>query len=102
MNGSMEPGPLLAVAALWGLALGAAYFGGLWWTVRSLPRWSRPRTWLAMSFAARVSLALGGFWLALEHGLPALVTTVAAFFGVRLVMTRAMRNKKRTNAGDRP
>jgi len=52
----------LVLSLLGGGALGLAYFGGLWLTVRRMHRTQRPKRLLLGSFFARAVLALGGFY----------------------------------------
>lgn len=55
----------LGVLFLVGLGLGALYFGGLWMTLRRLPRWDRPFLGMGLSVLCRliVLLGLGGLFL---------------------------------------
>lgn len=46
-----------------GGALGAMFYGGLWWTVRKGVSSPRPALWFLGSFVLRTGLALGGFYL---------------------------------------
>lgn len=80
----------LAAACLWGLFLGMYYFGGLWITVRLIPRSSRPRALLFASFLARLIGALLGFWFALRNGPLLFIVTLAGFFLVRHLMTKSI------------
>jgi F1F0 ATPase subunit 2 len=48
-------GPLLA-----GLVLGAAFFGGLWWTVARALASPNPAQWFLISMVARMGLVLTG------------------------------------------
>jgi len=47
-----------------GIALGLAYFAGLWWTSRRVTGMGQPGLLLLGSFAVRAALLLGGWWLA--------------------------------------
>lgn len=72
-----------------GLLVGAAYFAGLWWTVRKVTRVQRPAVWLLGSFAARSIVALGAFALVLRLGSPvALVAALIGFMAARWLTTR--------------
>ncbi|MFS8067674.1 MAG: ATP synthase subunit I [Byssovorax sp.] len=51
---------VLAWAA--GMALGAMFFGGLWWTVRKGVSSPRPALWFLGSMLARTAVALAGFY----------------------------------------
>ncbi len=52
-----------APAFLAGLALGAIFFGGLWWTIRAGLTASQPALWFLCSLLLRTGTALGGFFL---------------------------------------
>lgn len=72
-----------------GLVVGAAYFAGLWWTVRKVTRVQRPAPWLLGSFVVRSLLALGAFALVLTLGSPvALVAALIGFMAARWLTTR--------------
>lgn len=48
-----------------GIALGAIYFAGLWWTVRKGLSAQQPAVWFGISFLVRNAFVLAGFyWLA--------------------------------------
>lgn len=78
------------LAAIWGIVLGIFYFGGLWWTVRSLSRKNRPKLWVGLSYLVRTSLVLLGFWLVMRKDLLAFFFTLVAFFLMRFVMIRKL------------
>jgi len=71
----------------WGTALGIFYFGGLWITVRKVPRVSRPGRLLLLSFVCRAAAVLGCFLLILRHGPLMFSATVLFFFLTRMVIT---------------
>jgi len=54
---------LLSVPLGAGLLLGAAFFGGLWWTVNHAVSSKRPALWFIGSKLLRMGIALGGFYL---------------------------------------
>lgn len=54
---------MIALALLAGMLLGAAFFAGLWWTVRRGLASPRPALWFGVSLLARLAGVLGGFWL---------------------------------------
>lgn len=80
----------LGAAFAVGLALGAGYFGGLWWTVARLDRWRRPAVALAASFAVRAALALAVFAWVARLGLAALGVAFFGFVAVRFVASRRL------------
>lgn len=53
---------ILTLAGVAGTALGALFFGGLWWTVRKGVSSQRPAFWFFGSFLLRMSLTLAGFY----------------------------------------
>ena len=54
-----------ALALVGGAALGALFFGGLWWTVAKGASSERPALWFLASLLIRTSVVLGGFyWIA--------------------------------------
>ena len=52
----------LVPAGIAGGALGAIFFGGLWWTVIRGVSSERPALWFFGSMLARTSIALAGFY----------------------------------------
>ncbi|MFA7013231.1 MAG: ATP synthase subunit I [Desulfobacterales bacterium] len=58
----------MAAAALWGLALGVFYFGGLWITVQKMAVSKNPKALMASSWLLRIGVVLPGMWLALKQG----------------------------------
>jgi F1F0 ATPase subunit 2 len=57
----------LILALLAGCALGAFFFGGLWWTIRGALPSQVPAVWFLGSFILRTSIAVGGVLL-VTHG----------------------------------
>ena len=53
----------LAPAFAAGLAIGAIFFGGLWWTVSRGLNAAQPAVWFLGGLLLRMGLALGGFYL---------------------------------------
>ena len=78
------------LASIWGAGLGLFYFGGLWWTLRSLPGKPHPRARLGLSFVLRTSIALLGFWFVIEKDVYAFFFTIGTFFLTRLFLTRKL------------
>lgn len=84
----------LGLAAIWGGVLGAIFFGGLWWTLRELPRWRlHYRRVFGLSFLVRALIALGGFWVALQHSVMAFGVTIATFALMRFILVRRLGKK---------
>lgn len=78
---------LLALSFVAGLAIGAAYLLGLWWTVRRVTRTGNARL-LPLSFVARAALALLAFYGMLRSGPVALVVALLGFLSARWLLTR--------------
>ena len=58
------PLPTLVLAALAGTALGAMFFGGLWYTARRGAASPWPALWFFGSLLLRMAITLPGFYLA--------------------------------------
>lgn len=76
----------LLITSLWGMSLGIFYFGGLWITVRLVPRVSKPKKLLFISFILRISVLLVNLWLILHLYFLYFPATLIAFFLVRFIM----------------
>ncbi|MBK1883036.1 hypothetical protein JIN85_11460 [Luteolibacter pohnpeiensis] len=50
------------LAGLAGAALGALFFGGLWWTVRCGMQSNRPALWFLGSVVIRTGITVAGFY----------------------------------------
>jgi F1F0 ATPase subunit 2 len=75
----------IALSLASGLALGAFFFGGLWWTVSRLPVFDRPALMMVCSLLLRTVVTVAGFFLVSSgHGLR-LLACLAGFALVRLV-----------------
>ena len=81
----------LAGSLLAGVLLGAFFFGGLWWTIRS----SSPSQWSGMLFSAslllRMAIAVTGFYLVSHGEWRKLVACLAGFLLARIAVTRLIR-----------
>lgn len=71
-----------------GVLTGLYYFAGLWLTVKRIPFSKRPNRLLALSFAARLLPTLAVMFILLRKDPGMFMAMLAAFFAVRLVMTR--------------
>jgi len=90
-----EPAPL-AVALLAGLGLGMLFFGGLWLTVRALPRSRYPAALMLGSFWGRTALVVAGFVLAIGRRWQNAVACLLGFLVARLVLARWIPGRKAT------
>jgi F1F0 ATPase subunit 2 len=84
----MNEAVTLALAWLAGLALGALFFGGLWWTVRAGITARRPALWFLGSLLFRMGIALAGFYAVSAGNLNRLLVCLFGFFIARSIVTR--------------
>jgi F1F0 ATPase subunit 2 len=53
----------LTIPSVAGLVLGAAFFGGLWWTVNKAVSSKQPAAWFLGSTLLRMGVVLSGFYV---------------------------------------
>ncbi len=80
----------LAPALAAGVALGALFFGGLWWTVRRVLVARLPAAWLIASFVARTALVLAGLMVVAGDQWQRWLVVLAGFIAARAVITRLL------------
>ena len=78
---------ILAVAWVAGAGLGAMFFGGLWWTVRTSVSSRRPALWFLGSVLLRLSIALTGFYLVSAGHWERMLPCLLGFVMARVVVT---------------
>ncbi len=89
----MNEASTLVLATLAGGALGAIFFGGLWWTVRcGLPS-QGPALWFFGSFTLRMSIAIGGFLLATQGDWRNATMCMLGFLAARGAVSRLTRTR---------
>ena len=86
----------LALAWLAGGALGAIFFGGVWWTVRKGVSSPRPALWFFGSLLLRMSIVLAGFYFVSGGQWRRLVACLVGFIIARVVVTWLMRPSGKT------
>jgi F1F0 ATPase subunit 2 len=86
------------LAALAGLALGAGFFAGLWWTVRRGLASPRPALWFFCSLLVRLSLTLAGFYGVAGDDWRRLLACLLGFLLARLLVARLTRATPATEA----
>jgi len=79
------------LAALAGAALGALFFGGLWWTARRGAASSRPALWFFGSLLLRTSIALSGFYAVAGSHWDRMLACLLGFVVARVVVIRLTR-----------
>jgi F1F0 ATPase subunit 2 len=77
----------LALAWLLGWALGAIFFGGLWWTVRKGLSSQHPAVWFFSSMLLRMVFALAGFYFIGRGHWQRLLLCLVGFVMGRLLVT---------------
>jgi F1F0 ATPase subunit 2 len=84
----MHESLILALAFGAGILLGALFFGGLWWTVRTVMSSDRPAAWALGSLLLRTAIALGGFYLVSQGDRWRLLASLAGFIVGRVIVLR--------------
>jgi len=81
----------VSLALFAGILLGAAFFGGLWWTIRLGFSSKQPAVWFSGSLLLRTAIALAGFYLVSHGDWRRLVSCLFGFVVARMVVTRLTR-----------
>lgn len=81
----------LMLAWLAGGALGALFFGGLWWTVRKSLASAKPALWMFASLLLRMGVTMTGFYLVSDGDWRPLLSCLIGFVMVRQLVTRLTR-----------
>ena len=71
-----------------GMAMGALFFGGLWWTVQKGLVSSRPALWFMGSLLLRTGLTLCGFYFVAGSNWKSLAACLLGFIVARFIITR--------------
>ncbi len=82
-------------ALLMGLASGAIFFGGLWWTVRKGMAARNPAAWFPVSLTLRACLLIVVFYCMAADGWQALLPCMGGFLIARKAMIRLIRPASR-------
>lgn len=83
----------LALVLAWiaGGALGAIFFGGLWWTVRKSLASAKPALWVFASLLLRMGVTMTGFYWVSDGDWQRLLSCLLGFVMVRQLATRLTR-----------
>ena len=84
----------LILAWMAGVALGAIFFGGLWWTVRKAVSSKQPALWFLVSLLLRMSITVAGFYGFARGHWQRLGLCLVGFVMARLVVTWLTRPPK--------
>ena len=79
---------LFALAPFAGMALGAVFFGGQWWSTLRGVSARQPALWFGASMLARTSIALAGFYFVAGGDWKRLLLCVAGFTLARVIVLR--------------
>jgi len=84
---------------LGGFALGIIFYGGLWLTIRALPK-SRHAVLLALaSFWGRTGLVVAGLLLAMDASWQRALLCIAGFVAARILLARWMPDRSASKPG---
>ena len=83
----------LALVLAWiaGGALGAFFFGGLWWTVRKSLASAKPALWVFGSLLLRMGVTMTGFYFVAGGDWQRLLASLVGFVMARQLVTRLTR-----------
>jgi F1F0 ATPase subunit 2 len=83
----------LALVLAWmaGGALGAFFFGGLWWTVQKSLVSARPALWVFGSLLLRMGLTMTGFYFVSGDNWQRMLSCLVGFVMARQIVTRVTR-----------
>ena len=81
---------VIGVSGLVGMALGAFFFGGLWWTVKASLSSPRPGLLVFISLVARLGITLAGFYLVAGGHWQPLIACLVGFVLARLIITQVV------------
>lgn len=83
----------MITALLFGICLGAVYFGGLWMTVKLLPAVQRlTLVIIVVSYLIRITLTMAGFYYILVIDWKQFVSCAIGFILVRQLIMRRVRS----------
>jgi F1F0 ATPase subunit 2 len=74
-----------------GMALGALFFGGLWWTVRRGLTAANPAVWFGLSSLLRMAITVSGLYYVAREGWPSLLACLCGLLIARVAITRFTR-----------
>jgi F1F0 ATPase subunit 2 len=80
----------LAVALFTGIALGAFFFGGLWWTIHRGVTSETPALWFLGSLLLRTGAILAAFYVVSQGHWSRLVSCLLGFLLARMIVVRRL------------
>jgi len=97
------PDPItLLLLGLAGAALGAIFFGGLWWTVQRGLQSRQPALWFPISLLLRLGIVLTGFYYIGGGHWSRMLLALIGFFMARFAVLWLTRPKKETAHAPQP
>jgi F1F0 ATPase subunit 2 len=87
----MNESLILVLAWLAGAALGALFFGGLWWTIRRAVASPQPAIWFLGSLVVRMAAVLAGVYFVSGGAWPRALACLLGFVMARQLLLRASR-----------
>ena len=91
----------VALSCIAGLAIGAVFFGGLWWTVRRGVYSKRPALLFTASMVARTAFALTGFYFVSDHHWERSIACLVGFIAARMVVRLRVERMQPANLENR-
>ncbi|TAJ16234.1 MAG: ATP synthase subunit I [Rugosibacter sp.] len=88
----------LTLAGLVGMALGAFFFLGLWWTIQKAVSSKRPALLFLGSLLLRMSMALAGFYVVGHADWQRLLACLLGFVVTRFIALRITRAQEVSHA----
>jgi F1F0 ATPase subunit 2 len=82
---------MVGVALLAGVASGAIFFGGLWWTIRRGLSSAMPAAWFIGSFVLRTGIVVAGFYFVCDGDWRRLLAATLGFLAARSLLMRRHR-----------
>ena len=78
----------LLLAFIAGTAIGAMFFGGLWFTVKKLVQSKRPALWFLSSLILRIAITLTGFYFIAHGNWLRMLVCLLGFITARFIVIR--------------
>lgn len=88
---TMNDALALVLAWIAGAALGAVFFGGLWWTVRKSLASAKPALWVFGSLLLRMGVTITGFYFVSGGDWQRLLVCLVGFVMARQIVTQLTR-----------
>lgn len=84
----------LSLAVIAGVALGALFFGGLWWSVKKGLQSGEPALWFFGSLVVRTAVAVAGFYFVGGGHWQRMLACLVGFIAARVIVMHSTAGKK--------